>query len=66
MQIIQLCLLPAFCNLAGIELADDRIYDGYDISSEIFNKDRNPREAIYSTGEHRFLHFGREVIKLIS
>lgn len=40
-------ILPTFCKLAGIVPADDRVYDGYDISPVIFDKGPNPRDAVY-------------------
>ncbi len=40
-------LLPTFCKLADIDLADDRIYDGYDISPVIFGTGSNPRDIVY-------------------
>jgi arylsulfatase A len=39
--------LPTFCRLAGIEPAEDRIYDGYDISPVMFGTGNSPRESIY-------------------
>ena len=40
-------LLPTFCKLAGIDVPDDRIYDGYDISPVIFNSGDNPRDIVW-------------------
>ncbi len=40
-------LFPTFCKLAGIELPDDRIYDGYDISPVLFGEGKSPREIVY-------------------
>ena len=40
-------LLPTFCKLAGIVPADDRVYDGYDISPVIFGTGSNPRDIVY-------------------
>ena len=45
-------LLPTFCKMAEVELPDDRIYDGYDISSVISEKSQSPRnEVIYYNGQ---------------
>nr|WP_321357151.1 sulfatase [uncultured Draconibacterium sp.] len=40
-------LLPTFCKMAGVELPDDRIYDGYDITSVITEKAKSPREEVF-------------------
>jgi len=40
-------LLPTFCSLAGVSLPDDRIYDGYDISSVLKGDDESPRDVIF-------------------
>ncbi|MDX8339771.1 sulfatase [Draconibacterium sp. IB214405] len=40
-------LLPTFCKLAGAELPDDRVYDGYDISSVISEKGKSPRNEVF-------------------
>lgn len=41
-------LLPTIASLAGKPLPDDRIYDGYDLSSDLFNKDAGPvREEMF-------------------
>ncbi|PXX21327.1 sulfatase [Arenibacter sp. ARW7G5Y1] len=40
-------LLPTFCSLANVTLPNDRIYDGYDISTSMFGKGPNPRDIVY-------------------
>jgi len=40
-------LFPTFCSLASIELPDDRIYDGYDITPVIFGNGPNPRDEVF-------------------
>ena len=45
-------LLPTFCKMAGVELPNDRVYDGYDISSVFSEKGESPRnEVIYYRGQ---------------
>ncbi|HBE43194.1 MAG TPA: arylsulfatase, partial [Bacteroidales bacterium] len=40
-------LLPTFCKLANITLPDDRMYDGYDISTVMFDTGPNPRDVVF-------------------
>ncbi len=40
-------LFPTFCYLANIQLPQDRIYDGYNLSSVILEQKRSPRNVIY-------------------
>jgi len=40
-------LFPTFCRLAGIDLPDDRLYDGYDISPALFGTGNSPRDIVY-------------------
>ena len=40
-------LFPTFCKLADIDLPDDRIYDGYDISPVMFGTGPSPRDIVY-------------------
>ncbi len=40
-------LLPTFCKLANINLPNDRIYDGYDISPVILGTGHSPRDVVY-------------------
>jgi arylsulfatase A-like enzyme len=40
-------LLPTFAKMANVQIPNDRIYDGYDISSVIFNKGVNPRDEVF-------------------
>lgn len=40
-------LFPTFCSLADIELPDDRIYDGIDISQLIKGTGKSSREIVY-------------------
>lgn len=40
-------LLPTFCELAGVDLPDDRQYDGYDISPVLFDTGTSPRDIVY-------------------
>lgn len=45
-------LLPTFCNLAGIKLPTDRIYDGNDLSATLLKGKTSPRkEMIYYRGQ---------------
>ena len=45
-------LLPTFCKIADVELPDDRVYDGYDISSVLSQKSKSPRnEVVYYRGQ---------------
>ena len=48
-------LLPTICKLTGIELPDDRVYDGYDISDVLLEKQASPRNTVfYYRGERVF------------
>jgi arylsulfatase A len=48
-------LLPTFASLANVELPDDRIYDGYDLSPLLLGQDANPRdEMFYYHGSNLF------------
>ncbi|WP_321372555.1 sulfatase [uncultured Draconibacterium sp.] len=40
-------LLPTFCKMAGVELPNDRVYDGYDISSVLSEKGESPRNEVF-------------------
>ncbi len=40
-------LLPTFCALSGTSLPDDRIYDGYDISSLLKGTGNGERELVF-------------------
>ncbi|MFP4365942.1 MAG: sulfatase [Bacteroidales bacterium] len=40
-------LFPTFCSLAGIDIPEDRVYDGYDISPVILGTGHSPREVVY-------------------
>ncbi|HUX56469.1 MAG TPA: hypothetical protein VMV77_05815 [Bacteroidales bacterium] len=40
-------LLPAFCSLANVNLPNDRIFDGYDISPVMFGTGTNPRDFVF-------------------
>ena len=40
-------LLPTFCSLSGIQLPDDRVYDGYDISPVLFGSGKDPRDVVF-------------------
>lgn len=40
-------LLPTFCKLAEVELPNDRVYDGYDISPLLFGTGKSQREVVY-------------------
>jgi arylsulfatase A-like enzyme len=45
-------LLPTFCSLAGVELPNDRIYDGKDLSPTLLKGEESPRnEMIYYRGQ---------------
>lgn len=45
-------LLPTFCSLAGVELPNDRIYDGNDLTSTLLKGKTSPREEmIYYRGQ---------------
>lgn len=44
-------ILPTICMLAGVDLPDDRIYDGHDLSGVLVNGQLSPREdVIYYRG----------------
>jgi arylsulfatase A len=48
-------LLPAFCRLANIDLPQDRVYDGYDISPVLLGAGSSPRDIVfYYRGEQVF------------
>ncbi len=48
-------LLPTFCSMANVELPNDRVYDGYDISAPLLNTGASPRdEVFYYRGEELF------------
>jgi arylsulfatase A-like enzyme len=48
-------ILPTIANLAGAILPQDRIYDGFDISSVLKGEDQNPRdEMFFYHGDHLF------------
>ena len=40
-------LLPTFCAIVGIELPNDREYDGYDISPLLFGTGEGPRDEMF-------------------
>jgi len=40
-------LLPTFCSLANVELPNDRIYDGYDLSPILTGTGESPRDVVY-------------------
>lgn len=40
-------LLPTFCKLSGIDLPNDRIYDGYDISPLFFGTGKSLRDVVF-------------------
>jgi arylsulfatase A-like enzyme len=40
-------LLPAFCKLSGTSLPEDRVYDGYDISSLILGTGKSERDVVF-------------------
>ena len=40
-------LLPTFTSLANVNLPNDRIYDGYDITPVMFGTGKNPRDIVY-------------------
>ena len=45
-------LFPTVCSLAGADVPDDRVIDGYDLSPVLFNGEASPRESmIYYAGE---------------
>ena len=45
-------LFPTVCHLAGADVPDDRVMDGYDLSPVLFNGQASPRESmIYYRGE---------------
>lgn len=48
-------LLPTFCGLSGTAVPQDRIYDGFDISSVFKGEPESPRESMfYYHGDHLF------------
>ncbi len=40
-------LMPTFCKLADVELPDDRIYDGYDLSPLLFGSGNSVRDIVW-------------------
>lgn len=40
-------LLPTFCSLANTKLPNDRVYDGFDISSLLFDRGASPENFVY-------------------
>ena len=40
-------IFPTFCKLAGVEVPDDRIYDGADISPALFGTGPSGREMVF-------------------
>lgn len=40
-------LLPTFCSLANVDLPDDRIFDGYNISPVLFGTGTDPRTVVF-------------------
>lgn len=40
-------LLPTACALAGVELPQDRVYDGYDLAPLLFEGQPSPREEMF-------------------
>ncbi len=40
-------LLPTICQLAGVDIPDDRTYDGYDLSPVLFENQSSPRNIMY-------------------
>jgi arylsulfatase A-like enzyme len=40
-------LLPTFCSLADVEVPDDRIYDGFDLSPVLKGSGGSPREIVF-------------------
>jgi arylsulfatase A-like enzyme len=40
-------LLPTFCSVANVDLPNDRIYDGYDISPVLFGTGPDPRNVVF-------------------
>ncbi len=40
-------IFPTFAKLADIDLPDDRVYDGYDITPILFGTGNNPRDAVF-------------------
>jgi len=48
-------IYPTICQLAGVKMPDDRIYDGYDLSGVLQNQESSPRnEMIYYHGTRIF------------
>lgn len=43
----QMDILPTFCSLAKVDLPNDRIYDGYDISPVLFGTGSDPRDIVF-------------------
>jgi arylsulfatase A len=40
-------LFPTLCNLAGAEISEDRIYDGYDLSPVLLKGEKSPRDLMF-------------------
>ncbi len=40
-------LLPTLCSLANVNLPNDRIFDGYDISPVMYGTGHDPRDIVY-------------------
>jgi len=40
-------ILPTFCRLANVNLPDDRIFDGFDITPVIFGTGPDPRDIVF-------------------
>ena len=40
-------LLPTFSKLANVNLPNDRIYDGFDITPVMFGTGKDPRDIVY-------------------
>ncbi len=45
-------LLPTACKLAGADIPSDRVIDGYDLRSVLFNREKSPRDhLVYYRGQ---------------
>jgi arylsulfatase A-like enzyme len=40
-------LLPTFCSMANVEIPEDRIYDGFDLSPVLKGSGGSPREVVF-------------------
>ena len=40
-------LMPTICEMSGIKLPDDRVYDGYDISPALLGTGESPRDEVF-------------------